>query len=101
MELVKGFLEVIIDEAVGEEDGVVSHFDFFDCILNSKLELLLGLSPRPQSLSQLVKVWWVYEQVVALNGLLVYLYRALHVHFYYGDLVLLLDPVQLRERRPV
>jgi hypothetical protein len=43
VELVGGLLEVVIDETVREEDGVIGQFDLFQRVLDAQFEFLLCL----------------------------------------------------------
>jgi hypothetical protein len=59
--LVDGLFKLITDQAVSEDDGVVSLFNFLDSLLNSDLELLLSLDAGSESASEFFERWRVDE----------------------------------------
>jgi len=101
VELLNGLLQIVVDEAIREEHGVVRRLDLRDRQLDSLLEFLLGLDAVSDSLAQVLKARRIHKQKVALYSVLVDLKRALHVDFNDGDLSGEADPIQLLLARAV
>ena len=60
---------MITDQAVSEDNGVVSLFNFFDSLLNSYFELLFSLDTGSESASEFFERWRVDEKEISFNGL--------------------------------
>lgn len=100
-ELLDGLLEIVVDEAVGEEDRVVGGLDLRDGELNPLLELLLRLNAVSNSLPQVLKAGRIDEQEVTLDAVLINLQRALRIDLDDGNSASGADSLQLLLARAV
>lgn len=100
-ELPDGLLQIVVDEAIREEHGVVRRLDLRNRQLDSLLELFLGLDTVADSLAQVLKARRIHKQKVSLNSVLVDLQRALDVDFNNRDLAGEADSVKLLLARAV
>lgn len=100
-ELIFRVLQFVVDQPIGEEDGIVGAFDLVDRRLNPHLELLLRLNSITNALPQLFKRWRVNEKEVTFEGLSVDFLGSLHVHFNDWNFAHALYASQLCVRRAI
>lgn len=99
--LVFGIFQLVVDQFVREEDGLVCELHLVDCRSDPNLELLLRLNSVSNSLAQLFERWWIDEEEVAFKCFLVNLQSTLHIDLKNGNLILALNALYLRVGRPI
>ena len=87
--------EIIIDEAVGEQDRVVSKFNFFKSILDASFKFIFCFNSSSETASKFLKAGRIDKQEIALNSLLIDLNGSTDVNFNHRNLALGLDALQL------
>ncbi len=95
IQLIDSLLQIIINESISEQHWVICQFNLLQSILDTGLELILGLFTGTETAAELLEAGWVDEKEVAFNSLLIDLYGALHINLNQGNLALGLDALQL------
>lgn len=91
LELLDGNLDVIVDQSIREEHGVIRYLDLIDRQINTLLEILLSFDSVADLFAQLLEVRRVNEQEISLDALLVDLEGSGSVHLDNRDLARLVD----------